>query len=112
MEENNNSVVYEENWQQVSEPEYCVINDTGDEEDTHEQQSVRKRANHPLLLTIRLIICLLIAAAAFVIKSIGGDFYDNALKLYHSQLAQSAVYDGKRQYDLSYLFTKATADER
>ena len=111
LQENKSSITYDKNWQQVSEPQICVTAPVNEDEQ-EEAPRVAVPAGKPLLLTIQLILCILIGLAAFVLKSVGGTVFEDAKSLYQTQLTQSAVYDGKRQFDLSALFQKATADER
>ena len=75
LEENRNSITYDDNWQSVSESEVPVILDPAQtpEDDAAEPKPVAPPKQ--LLLTLQLVICLLTALAAFVLKSIGGELY-------------------------------------
>ena len=78
LEENINEITYDENWQNVSEPEYitAVASDNSEEYDEEPLQNNevkekhRKNGTKPILISIQLALCLAVAAAAFVMKSI------------------------------------------
>lgn len=111
MEENRNSITYDDNWQSVSESEVPVILDPTQttEDDVPEPKPVAPPKQ--LLLTLQLVICLLTALAAFVLKSIGGELYQTAHEWYVSNLNNTAIFDGREDYNLGILTEKATADE-
>lgn len=116
MDENNNNITYDENWQSVSETEYPVITSANPEDDAiNDNIPIKKKArrNPPsqLLLTIQLILCIIIALAAFILKNMGGTFYGTAHDWYYSSLNNSAVFDGNSDFDLNSIFNKATPDE-
>jgi hypothetical protein len=112
LQENKNSITYDKNWQQVSEPQICVSAVSEEDEEPKDSPGMIKPAGKPLLLTVQLILCIVLGLAAFVLKSVGGTVFEDAKRLYRTQLTQSAVYDGKRNYDLNSLFHMASADER
>ena len=107
MEENKNSITYDENWQQVSKPVYVTSRaDESDEQtDSEPVPRGRRRSRMPLLLTVQM------AAAAFAVKGIGGDPYKQVSRWYRSRLNSVAIFDGRQSLDLSRLFSGATADE-
>lgn len=113
-EENRNQITYDENWQTVSYSEYPV---TAQSEKTEsefcDEKKIKKNNDSPkqLLITIQLIICILIALSAFVIKSFGGDFYKLSREWYYSNLNESAIFDDRNEFDLSKIFSIATDDE-
>lgn len=118
-EENKNQITYDENWQSVSHSEYpeTVIDGIdGDDEsiDKTENEIPRKKNNghNQLLVTIQLIICILIALSAFVIKSFGGQIYQTVQTWYYSQLNSSIIFDNSSD-NLSFdkLFSSSTNDE-
>ncbi len=122
MTEDINSITYDENWQSISDLEYPQI--IGDEknyaddeyaehksDDNRDNQKQPKTAPSQLLITIQLILCILIAIMAFVLKSMGGDAYTAIREWYSSNLNNSAIFDGKSSFDLSTLFGQATSDE-
>ena len=76
--EENRSTTYDENWQDVTEPEYPVIlepseNDDGEDEELPKRMPRKRTAPKQLLLTMQLIACILLIFAAFAIKGIGGE---------------------------------------
>lgn len=119
MEETINEITYDENWQNVSEPEYITAVASGNSEEYNDEhlpndevkEKHRKNGTKPILISIQLALCLSVAAAAFVIKSVGGEFYDNVRKAYYTELNRELVFDEKHKFDLNTLFGKATADE-
>lgn len=118
MEENKNYITYDENWQSVSESEYPVMREPtevySEKEYDNEVSKPRKRklgAPKQLLITIQLILCVIIALAAFVLKSIGGEIYEMSRDWYYTQLNNSAIFDGKNSFEIDSLFGRATADE-
>lgn len=117
LEENKNIITYAENWQNISEPEYVTaangLNDAEYEAESSAEpaKKYKKTGPKPLLITIQLALCLLIAAAAFVIKGIGGDLYRNVRQAYYDELNRTLVFDGKHNFEPGKLFGKASADE-
>lgn len=72
----------------------------------------KKSHNSQVLITAQLIICLLIALAAFIIKTIGGDFYADTRQWYYGELNKSIIAkDIPDDYKLSEIFGTATDDE-
>lgn len=114
-EENRNSIKYDEGWESVTDYEYPVVGSANPEEnEVNVKQKVKKKKdNSPkqLLITIQLIVCILIALAALVIKTIGGDVYAAARDMYYSSLNNSAIFDNYDNFDLTKLFGSATQDE-
>lgn len=115
-EENKNSITYDEGWESVTNYEYPVVGTTNTEINDDESiklKEQKKKENSPkqLLITIQLIICILIALAALLIKSFGGDFYASARELYYSNLNNSAIFDNSDNFNLNKLFSSATQDE-
>lgn len=117
LEENKNTITYDENWQNISEPEYITATDNArdmeyEKDDIPEPERKRKKSgSKPLLISIQLVLCLLTAAAAFVIKGIGGDLYKNVRQAYYEELNRTLVFDGRHNFDPGSLFGKASADE-
>ena len=117
-EENRNSITYDEGWESVTNCEYPVVGSANLEENEDNEENVKqklrkKKDNSPkqLLITIQLIICILIAIAALVIKTIGGDFYAAAREMYYSSLNNSAIFEKLDNFDLNKLLGSATQDE-
>lgn len=114
-EENKNSITYDEGWESVTNCEYPVVGsaDLEENDDNVKQKIKKKKDNSPkqLLITIQLIVCILIALAALVIKTIGGDVYAAAREMYYSSLNNSAIFDDSDNFDLNKLFGSSTQDE-
>lgn len=109
MEENRSTITYDENWQSVSEPEAPVIiaSETAETEAPHNARV--PAAPRQLLLTIQLILCILLAVAAFALKNIGGEVYETARAWYTAALHDTLIFDGSG--GLEKLLPAATADE-
>lgn len=114
-EENKNSITYDEGWESVTNCEYPVVGsaDLEENDDNVKQKVKNKKDTSPkqLLITIQLIVCILIALAALVIKTIGGDVYAAAREMYYSSLNNSAIFDNSYNFDLNKLFGSSTQDE-
>lgn len=114
-EENRNSITYDEGWESVTNCEYPVVGSADlEENDDNVKQKVKKKKDtspKQLLITIQLIVCILIALAALVIKTIGGDVYAAAREMYYSSLNNSAIFDNSDNFDLNKLFGSSTQDE-
>lgn len=114
-EENKNSITYDEGWESVTNCEYPVVGsaDLAENDDNVKQKVKKKKDTSPkqLLITIQLIVCILIALAALVIKTIGGDVYAAAREMYYSSLNNSAIFDNSDNFDLNKLFGSSTQDE-
>lgn len=94
MKENNNS--YDE-WDEVQN-EAENVDDFDDLDDYIEQPIRPKRTinvNRPILVTVQLILCTLVLAAAFVFKAVGGEFYDKIHDCYFACYNDSVFTDGK-----------------
>ena len=122
MEEKHSTITYDDNWREVSAPEIPVLGSSGaydgaDMTDEPELESsddrIEKRlfsAPKHLVLTVQLIACILLALAAFALKSIGGKVYESARAWYVEQLNDTAIFDGSRGSGLPFL-NGATVDE-
>ena len=116
LEERRNSITYDDNWQSVTEPEVPVIhapdeNDSFTEYSAHEEAPAHRPPSRQLLITVQLVICALIAFAAFILKSMGGEWYASVREWYDTQLNSSAVFEAGDAGSLSSLFGKSSADE-
>lgn len=109
MDENRNTITYDENWQNVSEPETPVI--VAPEEMQPEDLPHERRVPAPrqLLLSIQLVVCILLAVAAFALKNIGGEVYETVHAWYTAHLNETLIFDGSG--GLENLLTAATDDE-
>ena len=111
MTEDHDLITYDEDWQSVSEPaEAFTVTGAEPEGESVVARKRRFRPKQPVL-TVQLLCCLLLAAAAFVLKSVGGEWYNTAREWYFEQLNDTAVFDGSRDVDLQRLSGTATADE-
>jgi len=113
-EENRNQITYDENWQTVSYAEYPVTAQSENvESEIIEEKKLNKKSDSAkqILLTIQLIVCILIALTAFVIKSLGGEFYNISREWYYSNINESAIFDDRNEFNLDNIFSLATEDE-
>lgn len=110
-----NEITYDDGWQSASCPEYSVpANAETESADTMEAAPKKRKKSHnsQVLVTMQLIICLLLALAAFVIKTVGGDFYTAARQWYYGELNKSIIAENTPDdYNLSEIFGTATDDE-
>lgn len=106
MEENRSFVSYDEDWQRVDTPVAPVICDREEEEAA---PSAPRRTPRRPVLTVQLAACLLLAVAAFALKSIGGVAYETARAWYVTHLNDTALIGGGS--GLEALWSAATADE-
>lgn len=112
------NISYDENWQSVSAREYPEIT-TSEYSEPEESEppaaqavkSVAAASSKQLLITLQLILCVLLALAAFVLKSMGGEVYQTVREWYYRELNSSAVFDGESSIDLERLLHPSTADE-
>lgn len=76
-----------------------------------EQEKPKREKSYPreTVLVFQLTVCILIAIAAYVIKSFGGEFYENVKELYYSNLNNSIIIDMKN--DNNFDFVKDAIDE-
>lgn len=104
--EERSTITYDENWQSVSVPETPpIISHT---EEAEEGPVRRGEPPRHLLLTLQLVACVLLAAAAFALKGIGGEVYEKVHAWYTEQLNATVLFDGSHGFE--GLFS-ATADE-
>ena len=112
-----NEITYDDGWQSASCPEYSPPAHAKTEEKSPKKtelppQKRKKSHNTQVLVTMQLIICLLLALAAFVIKTVGGDFYTAARQWYYGELNKSIIAENTPDdYNLSEIFGTATDDE-
>ncbi len=111
---NRNEITYDENWQSVSYSEYPVTalpEEQNSEEIDDKKQNKKSDTPKQLLITIQLIICIIIALSAFVIKSFGGDFYNFTREWYYSNLNKSVIFDNMDELNLNKILSLSTEDE-
>ncbi|MEE1319066.1 MAG: hypothetical protein UHD05_06100 [Ruminococcus sp.] len=111
-EQNKNTITYDDNWKSVTQTEYPVVC-APDSEESNVIKSEKKKDNSPkqLLITIQLIVCIIIALAAFILKGIGGDVYAAARDWYYTNLNDSAIFENSDELGLDGIFGTATKDE-
>ena len=107
-----NEIIYEEGWRDNSVHPDVEDDTVVSTENTEEKSDGSK----PLLISIQLIVCLLIALVLFLLKSMGSGYYNAFMDYYHEELEKPVVSRGTFDaYDLSRLFPEeqiqATADE-
>ena len=122
VEEKQSTITYDDNWREVSTPEIPVLGSAedyggavvtdGTERELSDDRIEKRHITAPrhLVLTLQLAVCLLLALAAFALKSIGGEVYEAARAWYIEQLNDTAMFDGSRDFGLPFL-NGATADE-
>lgn len=113
MEENKSFISYDENWQSVAEPEYPKLSEPETESKENEEppKLPKLNASKQYLVTAQLVICILIGVSAFVLKSVGGETYNNIRELYYSHLNNTVIFDGESGFDINTLLGRATPDE-
>ena len=109
-------ILYDENWQNVTSPEYPVLNEreeTPAQKPETPENPEPKPINFPkqYLLTFQLVVCILAGIGAFAIKSIGGDTYETIRDWYYSELNNTAIFDNNSGFDLNLLLGRTTPDE-
>lgn len=52
-----------------------------------------KNSQREIVTVLQLSVCIVIALAAFIIKNIGGDIYNNVKKMYYDNLNNSVIID-------------------
>ncbi len=110
LDENRSTITYEENWQSVSEPEAPVILAPGEAEpEALPRERRTPAAPRQLLLTMQLVVCMVVAVAAFALKNIGGEVYDTARAWYAEKLNETLLFDGSA--GLENLLPASTDDE-
>lgn len=121
-DENRNTITYDDDWQNVSVPEYPEVSENSDDEafenesaeNNQQKQKIRiKKNNYPkqYLVTFQLIICLAIAVIAFIFKGIGGEIYSTVKEWYFTQLNSSVIFDNSNGFNFDNIFGTATSDE-
>ncbi len=113
MEENKSFITYDENWQSVTEPEYPKLSgpETEYEESEEPPKHPKLKASKQYLVTAQLVICVLAGISAFVLKSVGGETYNNIRELYYSYLNNTVIFDSESGFDINSLLGKTTPDE-
>lgn len=117
LEENRNTITYDDNWQNVTEPEIPVFhapnenNSNLEYSEPEEAPPKEKTPPRQLLITLQLVICALLALSAFILKSMGGEWYHTVREWYYTRLNSAAIFEGDDSFSVSSLFGKASTDE-
>ncbi len=115
--QNKNTITYDEGWESVTDSEYAVVasqnydDENGDESVNEKSNKKPKDTPRQLLITIQLILCILIAIAALLIKTFGGEFYNQVRDKYYQSLNNDAVFNDDGGLDLSQFINSSTKDE-
>ena len=106
-------ILYDENWQSVTSPEYPVLNEREETPAQKPENPEPKPINIPkqYLLTFQLVVCILAGIGAFALKSIGGETYETIRDWYYSELNNTAIFDNNSGFDLNLLLGRTTPDE-
>lgn len=106
-------ILYDENWQSVTSPEYPVLNEREETPAQKPEPPEPKPINIPkqYLLTFQLVVCILAGIGAFALKSIGGETYETIRDWYYSELNNTAIFDNNSGFDLNLLLGRSTPDE-
>ncbi len=85
-------IIYEEGWRETApsaEAEPLPVDETP-AENTAEKHTETK----PLLISIQLVLCLLLALALFLLKSMDSEIYHDFIDYYHDELKKPMVSQG------------------
>ena len=106
-------ILYDENWQNVTSPEYPVLNEMEETSAQKPENPEPKPINIPkqYLLTFQLVVCILAGIGAFALKSIGGDTCETIRDWYYSELNNTAIFDNNSGFDSNLLPGRTTPDE-
>ena len=114
-DENKNTITYDDNWKNVTESEYPQVveyeDDLSKNTETKNELKKKKEINGQLLISIQLILCIIIAISAFILKSVGGELYEKTRTWYYTQINNSAIFDNKNALDLTKFSYSSTSDE-
>lgn len=110
-----NEIVYEEGWHDAA-PAADVEEKPVDEQEPQPEE--RREGSKPLLITIQLVLCLLLALALFLLKTMDSAVYRDFMSYYREELQKPIVSRGVfDDADLGRLFggtdvtVQATPDE-
>lgn len=114
-----NEITYDENWQTVTTPEYAKIVKEDEYPDTEidtqeDLTKTKKRRDSPrqLLIIIQLIVCALICLFAYILKTIGGDYYTDIRTWYYENLNNSIIAQTETESsDFTEILKNSTDDQ-
>ena len=114
-EMNKNTITYDDGWQEVSSSEYPTLSqpeNESEEIEVVEREKVKNKTYGQLLVTVQLVVCVLIAIAALLLKIFGGEVYQTFSDWYNTELNKSviAVSNGE-DFSLDEFLDIATNDE-
>ena len=112
---NKNTITYDDGWQDVSTSEYPSHSQPENKNEEIEVVERKKEKNKfcgQLLVAVQLVVCILIAIAALILKTFGGELYKNVSDWYNTELNKSviAVSNGEG-FSLEEFLEIATDDE-
>lgn len=115
---NKNTITYDDGWQEVSSAEYPTLSSSDEDTEENEETEVAERkkdkinSRGQLLVTLQLFACILIAIAALILKTFGGEVYNTVSEWYNTELNKSviAVSNGEN-FSLDEFLEIATDDE-
>lgn len=84
-------IIYEEGWRESSPPaevEKIPV------DEALPDIAEKKPGSRPLLITIQLVLCLLLALILFVLKSMDSEAYHSFIDHYHDELQKPVVSQG------------------
>ncbi len=77
----------------AAEPENEALSVGASENGAQFDESKESRSPREAVLIFQLAVCIIIAAAAFLIKSFGGELYENIREMYYVNLNNSVIVD-------------------
>lgn len=112
---NKNTITYDDGWQEVSSAEYPSRSHSeieNEETEVVERKKEKNKSYGQLLVTVQLVVCILIALAALILKTFGGEVYNTVSDWYNTELNKSviAVSNGEN-FSLDEFLDISTDDE-
>jgi hypothetical protein len=108
-------IIYEEGWREASQPPAPDMTDETPEDET---AAVENNGSRPLLVTIRLVLCLIAAAALLILRALDSEWYHGFMTYYRVEMNKPVIaQDFFEALDLSRVFggsgvqVKASPDE-
>ena len=88
--DNLNNINYADDWKKASEP---VRYEKKEVQTPAESEKIKKKpkAAKPLLTLIQIVLCLLIVAAAYILKVFGGEFYNTVNTAYKNEINREII---------------------
>lgn len=87
--DNQNSITYADDWKNAD--NFVYYSHEENETEPQVEKKEKKLSSKPLLILIQIGLCLLLTAAAYGLKSFGGDIYQNVRKAYYSALNDEII---------------------